>query len=84
MKGTICYNGIKLSRYGICETDRPVGSPYSWGFCSRSCGVRKTMKEKIETGDYDEYEIMKATYFEQAPANSYFVTSSMYSIEVLY
>lgn len=70
---SVCYNAKKLGIYGICKTteeSRNQINPVSWGFCSRACSLSELeAKEQFNTN----YEVMEATYIENAPQESYFM-----------
>ena len=65
---TICYNMIKVARYGFCLTDEPA--PRNWGFCSRSCEYfpwALTVGNEITHIYNKPYEVTKFKYFEDFP-----------------
>ena len=65
---TICYNMIKVARYGFCLTNEPA--PRNWGFCSRSCEYfpwALTVGTEITHIYNKPYEVTKFKYFEDFP-----------------
>ena len=64
----VCYNIKMVAKYGICKTKTTVDlqyrTPYSWGFCSRSC---EAAKQSFDVHSFEETEI---TYHEKPPKDS--------------
>ena len=52
----ICFNLKKVAKYGVCLTNEKI--PRHWGFCSKSCGVSRTVtsNEPYEEGEYKYME----------------------------
>ena len=66
----ICYNLVKVAKYGICLTNeqRLPSSPRlsrHWGFCSRSCST------PVSTPVNDLYELARFTFFEGPPVKPF-------------
>ena len=66
----ICYNLVKVAKYGICLTNeqRLPSSPRlsrHWGFCSRSCST------PVSTPVNDLYEHARFTFFETPPVKPF-------------
>ena len=66
----ICYNLVKVAKYGICLTNeqRLPSSPRlsrHWGFCSRSCST------PVSTPVNDLYEHARFTFFENPPVKPF-------------
>ena len=66
----ICYNLVKVAKYGICLTNeqRLSSSPrlsQHWGFCSRSCST--TVSTQVD----DFYEHARFTFFESPPVKPF-------------